>query len=51
MIRDNPWFNNDLKIMKRELEAKSKQFENKGNDPFFRGTFFKLLKKYRKKNT
>ena len=46
--KDKPWFNSNLKILKRELDLQCKKFQENYNNPYIRGNFFKCLKIYRK---
>ena len=47
-IKNKPWFNSDLKALKKELDYKCKKFQKEPSNPFARSSFFKFLKFYRK---
>ena len=47
--KHKPWFNNDLQLMRRELDKIGKVFHEKRNIPEIRRVFFVTLKMYNKK--
>jgi hypothetical protein len=47
-IKNKPWFDKSLQILRRELSSKARLLCRFPNDPHVRGGYFTLLKKYNK---